>query len=233
MTTHRALALLAALLAGGWTSTAGARAAETAPAASASGAASLDKWRAGTNYQMLREPQPTTVGSGKIEVSEVFWYGCGHCYALDPELEEWNAGKAAYVEFVRVPVIWGQVQRQHAKLYYTLQALHRPELHGRVFDAIHKQGLALAAHDDLEARAMQLAFLVTQGVSEKDFNAAYDSMTVATNMLRAENLTKKYAVANVPTLIVNGKYSTSVGEAGGPAQLFSLLNDLAASEKNR
>jgi hypothetical protein len=70
-------------------------------------------------------------------------------------------------------------------------------------------------------------------VSEKDFNAAYDSMTVATNLMRAEDLTKKYAIANVPVLIVNGKYSTSVGEAGGTPQLLSLINDLAASEKKR
>jgi thiol:disulfide interchange protein DsbA len=232
VTTPRALALLA-ILAGSCTLGAGAHAADTPPSTAAPTASALDKWRAGTNYQLLRAPQPTTVGSGKVEVDEIFWYGCGHCYALDPTLEGWKAGKPAYVEFVRIPVIWGQVHRQHAKLYYTLQALHRPELHSKVFDAIHQQGLPLAARDDVEARAMQLAFLVTQGVAEKDFNAAYDSMTVATNMLRAEALTKKYEVSGVPTMIVNGKYSSSLAEAGGAAQLLSLVNDLAASEKNR
>jgi thiol:disulfide interchange protein DsbA len=233
VTTYRALALLAALLAGSWTLNAGARAAETAGSASVSTASTLDKWRAGTNYQLLRAPQPTTVGSGKVEIDEIFWYGCGHCYALDPTLEGWKAEKPPYVEFVRIPVIWGQVHRQHAKLYYTLQALHRPELHSKVFDAIHQQGLPLSGRDDVQARAMQLAFLVSQGVTETEFNTAYDSMTVATNMLRAEDLTKKYAVASVPTLIVNGKYSTSVAEAGDQILLLSLINDLAASEKNR
>jgi protein dithiol oxidoreductase (disulfide-forming) len=225
VTTHRALAFFAVLLAGSWTMTACARA---DPATAA-----LDKWQAGTNYQLLPAPQPTTVSGGKVEVDEVFWYGCGHCYALDPTLEGWKTSKPPYVEFIRIPVIWGQSQRQHAKLYYTLQALHRPELHTKVFDAIHQHGMPLAARDDLEARAMQLAFLVTQGVTEKDFNAAYDSMTVATNMGRAEDLTKKYNVANVPTMIVNGKYSTSLSEAGSPEQLLSLINDLAASEKPR
>jgi thiol:disulfide interchange protein DsbA len=226
VTTHRALAFLAVLLTGSWTQIADVRAAEAAPSA-------LGRWQAGTNYQLLAAPQPTTVSSGKVEVDEVFWYGCGHCYALDPTLEGWKTSKPPYVEFVRIPVIWGQPQRQHAKLYYTLQALHRPELHTKVFDAIHRNGLPLTARDDLEARAMQLAFLVTQGVTEKDFNAAYDSMTVATNMGRAEDLTKKYNVANVPTMIVNGKYSTSLSEAGGAEQLISLVNDLAASEKPR
>ena len=173
------------------------------------------------------------MAAGRVEVDEVFWYGCGHCYALDPALETWKTQKPAYIDFVRIPVIWGQAHRQHAKLYYTLQALHRPDLHTQVFDAIHQHGTPLSSRDDLEARAQQLAFLESKGVTEKEFNAAYDSMTVAVNMQRAEQLTKNYAIANVPTLIVSGKYSTSVGEAGGTEQLLSLINDLAASEKNR
>jgi thiol:disulfide interchange protein DsbA len=221
--THRALPLLAALLAVSWSLTACAR--DPQPA--------LSQWKAGTNYQLLAAPQPTSVAAGRVEVDEVFWYGCGHCYALDPALETWKAQKPAYIDFVRIPVIWGQAHRQHAKLYYTLQALHRPDLHTQVFDAIHQHGTPLSSRDDLEARAQQLAFLESKGVTEKEFNAAYDSMTVAVNMQRAEQLTKNYAIANVPTLIVSGKYSTSVGEAGGTEQLLSLINDLAASEKNR
>ena len=221
--THRALPLLAALLAVSWSLTACAR--DPQPA--------LSQWKAGTNYQLLAAPQPTSVAAGRVEVDEVFWYGCGHCYALDPALETWKAQKPAYIDFVRIPVIWGQAHRQHAKLYYTLQALHRPDLHTQVFDAIHQHGTPLSSRDDLEARAQQLAFLESKGVTEKEFNAAYDSMTVAANMQRAEQLTKNYAIANVPTLIVSGKYSTSVGEAGGTEQLLSLINDLAASEKNR
>lgn len=221
MTKHRPLILVAALLA-------------CSPALDAAApASSLAQWKAGTNYQLLATPQPTSSAAGKVEVSEVFWYGCGHCYALDPTLEEWKAEKPAYIDFVRIPVIWGPSHRQHAKLYYTLQALHRPDLHSKVFDAIHQQGMQLTSRDEVRAREEQLAFLVSQGVSEKDFNAAYDSMTVATNLMRAEDLTKKYAIANVPVLIVNGKYSTSVGEAGGTPQLLSLINDLAASEKKR
>lgn len=223
MTTHRALILFAALLAGSWTLSAIGRAPEPA----------LAKWQAGTNYQLLAAPQPTNVPTGKVEVSEVFWYGCGHCYALDPALETWKMDKPAYVEFVRIPVIWGPVHRQHAKLFYTLHALRRSDLHIKVFDAIHQQGRQLSARDEVEARAEQRAFLGSHGVSEKDFNSAYDSMSVASNVLRAEDLTKKYAIANVPVLIVNGKYSTSVAEAGGTPQLLALINDLAASEKNR
>jgi thiol:disulfide interchange protein DsbA len=228
VTTRRAILPLVALLAGSWTLNACARAPESSAAVSA-----LSKWQAGTEYKLVPAPQPTNVAAGKVEVNEVFWYGCGHCYALDPALESWKADKPSYVEFVRVPVIWGQVQRQHAKLYYTLQALHRPELHTKVFDAIHQQHLTLAARDEVEARALQFGFLSTQGVTEKEFDAAYDSMTVATNMMRAEEFTKKFAVGSVPVMVVNGKYMTSVSEAGTEARLIALINDLAASEQAR
>ncbi len=222
---HRALILIGALLTGTWTLDACARAPEPA--------AALAKWKAGTNYQLLAAPQPTSVAKGKVEVIEVFWYGCGHCFELDPALEKWQAEKPAYVEFVRVPVIWGPQHRQHAKLFYTMQVLRRPELHIKVFEFIHQQGVPLMARNEMEARALQFAFLNSHGVSEKDFDAAYDSMTVASNVLRAEELTQKFAVAGVPLMIVNGKYSTGVNEAGGATKLLSLINDLAASEKNR
>jgi thiol:disulfide interchange protein DsbA len=223
VTIQRALILIGALLAG--SCSLAATASETA--------AVPGKWKAGTNYKLLEAPQPTGVANGKVEVLEVFWYGCGHCFALDPTLESWAAGKPANVEFVRMPVIWGPQHRQHAKLFYTLQALHKPELHIKVFETIHEQGAPLMSRNDTEARAMHFGFLSTHGVTEKEFDAAYDSMSVASNVRRAEELGKKYSVASVPLIIVNGKFSTGVTEAGGPTQLISLINDLAASEKNR
>lgn len=202
--------------------------------AGAADAAQIGPWREGTNYQRVANPQPTSVAKGKVEVSEVFWYGCGHCFALDPALEQWQTTKKApYIEFVRVPVVWGPMHRQHAKLYYTMLALRRPELHGKIFEAIHREGQPLADRDELKARAMAEAFFGNFGVSKQHFDAAYDSMTVAVNVQKATRLTQDLAVASVPVIYVNGRYSTGVTEAGGPAQLLSLIDDLAASEKNR
>ena len=229
MTKNRVLPFLAALVVASLAWNTGARAAETA----ASATAALAKWKAGTNYKLVANPQPTGVPAGKVEVSEVFWYGCGHCYALDPELETWKKTMAPYVEFVRVPVIWGPQHRQHAKIYYTLLALRRPDLHAKVFDAIHQENLQLTGRSEEQARSIHMAFFIREGVSEKDFNAAYDSMSVAANIMRAENLTKNLQVSTVPVMYVNGKFSTSVDEAGGTPQMLALVNDLAASEKNR
>jgi protein dithiol oxidoreductase (disulfide-forming) len=193
----------------------------------------VGQWQPGVNYTLLGRPQPSTAAGGKVEVNEVFWYGCGHCYALDPALESWKASKPAFITFVRIPVIWGAVHEQHAKLFYTLQELGRGDLHSKVFDTIHKQGKMLAAQDPAEARAMQLAFARENGISEKQFNAAYDSPAVAANLDRARLLTGSYEVASVPTMIINGTYSTSVSQAGGTDQLLHLVNDLATSEQRR
>jgi thiol:disulfide interchange protein DsbA len=189
------------------------------------------EWEAGTNYTVLAYPQATSVAPGKVEVSEVFWYGCGHCYALDPALEDWKKKKASYVEFVRIPVIWGPTHVQHARLYYTLQVLGRGDLHPAVFDAIHRDGNMLAAETDEQARAMHLAFLKQHGVTEKQFKAAYDSPQVLNDVRLAQKMTGRYEVASVPVVIVNGTYLTSVSQAGGTEQLLVLINDLAAREK--
>lgn len=191
----------------------------------------LSKWRAGADYQLLAEPVPPSVATGKVEVAEVFWYGCGHCFALDPVLEEWNKNKAPYIEFVRVPVVWGPHHRQHAKLYYTVQALRRPDLHPKVFKAIHHEAAPLADRDEVVARSMHLAFFTHHGITEQQFDAAYDSMMVATNVQRAETLTKTLRVENVPMVFVNGKYSAMVSADGGEQRLISVINSLAESEK--
>jgi thiol:disulfide interchange protein DsbA len=188
----------------------------------------------GKNYNALVPAQPTNVAPGKVEVVEVFWFGCSHCYALDPYLESWNKNKAAYIEFVRVPVMWGAGHKAHAKLFYTLQALGREaDLHNKVFDTIQRGGNMLAANDEEQSFKLQLAWAKANGISEADFTREYNGFYVSTAIQRAEQLTKRYRVEGVPLMIVNGKYSADVGSAGGQSQLISLINDLAASEKRR
>ena len=192
------------------------------------------KWQVGKNYQPIVPAQPTNVGPGKIEVVEVFWYGCGHCFALDPFLESWKANKPAYIEFVRVPVMWGPAHKSHARFYYTLVALGRDkDLHVKAFDTIHRANNPLLGNDEESSYKAQLAFAKANGIDEKKFADTYRSMWVDTKLRQAEDLTKRYRVEGVPMMVVNGKYSTDVGMAGGQSQLVSLINDLAASEKRR
>jgi thiol:disulfide interchange protein DsbA len=194
------------------------------------------KWVAGTNYQALVPAQPTSVSPDKVEVLEVFWYGCGHCYHLDPSLESWRKqGKAPFVEFVRVPVMWNDVTKAHARLFYTMEALGKLEqLHTVVFREIHAKNNPLVdPRDMVKTEQLQKAFLVANGVSAADFDRTYRSFSVENKLNRAEQLTRRYQVTGVPYLVVNGKYTTDVSQAGGEPQLLQLLNDLAASEHHR
>jgi thiol:disulfide interchange protein DsbA len=205
-----------------------AAAPDAAPAAS-----SMSQWQAGVNYTVLGYPLPPTLPKGKVEVAEVFWYGCSHCYHLDPYLEMWKKSKPAFVEFVRIPVMWGPSHRQHARLYYTMQKLGRGDLHTKIFDAIQQGGKLMMAPTDDAARAMHLAFFKENGVTEQQFNEAYDSPAVAKDVETAGRLTARFEVASVPTMIVQGSYSTSVSQAGGEKELLTLINDLATREQQR
>ena len=192
------------------------------------------KWQPGVNYDPVVPAQPTSVASGKVEVMEVFWLACPHCYALEPRIRNWLKTKPAYVEFVRVPVIWQDMHRAHARLYYTLEALGRDDLIAKAFDTIHQdlenRTPPLVGQSEEETFRLQQQFAVQNGVSADDFSKAYNSFSVSSNLQRAEEITQRYHVQGVPFFVVNGKYSTDVAQAGSEPKLIELINDLAASE---
>ncbi|HEY0342959.1 MAG TPA: thiol:disulfide interchange protein DsbA/DsbL [Steroidobacteraceae bacterium] len=188
------------------------------------------KWKPGVNYDALTPAQPTNVGPGKVEVVEVFWLGCPHCYALEPFVQAWLKNKPPYIEFVRVPVMWGPAHRAHARLFYTLQALNRADLFEKAFDTIQTKHEPLISQNDDETLKLQEAFAKENGISADDYAKAYNSFTVNSNLQRAEQLTQRYQVQGVPLVVVDGKYSTDVQKAGGPQQLIQIIDDLSASE---
>jgi thiol:disulfide interchange protein DsbA len=192
------------------------------------------KWVAGVNYRPLVPAQPTDAAPGKVEVVEVFWYGCPHCYGLDPFIESWRKSKPAYIEFKRVPVTWQAVHQSHAKLFYTLQALGKEEaLHAAVFAEMHdNKNYMFMQGDEKETLHAQMTFAKAHGISETDFTNAYNSFTVQTDMAKADDLVHRYHVDGVPLLVINGKYVTDVNMAGSQANVMSIVTDLAASEKS-
>jgi protein dithiol oxidoreductase (disulfide-forming) len=189
-------------------------------------------WIAGKNYEVLSPAQPTDVPAGKVEVIEMFWYACPHCYALDATVEAWRKNKPAYIDFRRVPVTWGEEHRAHARLLYTLQALGKLDaLHARVFEEIQQKGdLLFVPSDDQGTFQKQLAFAKANGISESDFTTAYNGMGVQLKVQQADDLVHRERIDTVPTFVINGKYVTDVGMAGDPAKLTRLIDDLAASE---
>ncbi|HYM43495.1 MAG TPA: thiol:disulfide interchange protein DsbA/DsbL [Steroidobacteraceae bacterium] len=188
------------------------------------------RWKPGVNYDPKVPAQPTSVEPGKVEVLEVMWLGCPHCYALEPYILTWLKSKPAYIQFVRVPVIWGPPQRSHARLFYTLEALGRPDLIEKAFDTIQQQRNPLIGKSDEESLKMEQGWVAQYGVSAADYAGAFNSFSVNSDLQRAEEITNRYGVQNVPLVVINGKYTTDVAKAGGAGQLIQLIDDLAAYE---
>jgi len=207
-----------------------AAATSTASAAATSGT----QWQDGVNYTRTVPAQPTNVPAGQVEVLEFFWYACPHCYALEPTVQTWLKSKPAYITFTRVPVEWNEGHRSLAHLFYALEAMGKlNDVHSEIFKEIQVNGNPLIGPDPnnaASAERTQVSFIKKLGLSDADFEKAYQDMNVQTAMQRADQLVERYRVTAVPTFVVNGKYTTDVTMAGGPEKLMSLLSDLAAQE---
>ena len=190
----------------------------------------------GVSYVPVSPAQPTNVNPGQIEVIEFFWYGCPHCFALEPYLESWLKHKPANVVFKRIPVAmpWGEHMDIDGYAYYTAQALGlEPKIHTPLFDAIHQNRQFSLAKD----KAALQAFFKGYGISKQDFDATWNSFSVRFEMKKAADTEKRYGLVGVPTIIVNGKwktgaeYKTSNDNYMSPRQIMQCVNRLVQIEE--
>ena len=182
----------------------------------------------GVHYKLLTPAQPTNVAPGKVEVVEVFWYACGHCYLLEPRLEAWDRkGRPANAQLVRLPATWNNTLKTHARLFYTMELLGKQNLNPEIWREINVKG------NRLDTPAAIEAFFTSRGVSKADFNKAFAGFAVDSKIMKAEDLNRRYKITATPTVVVNGKYVTDIGMAGGEEQLFQVINALVARESAR
>lgn len=176
-------------------------------------------------FQVLSNPQPPEV-KGKIEIIEFFHYGCPHCRKLDPLLEQWLKNLPGDVAFRRVPAIWGNAQLAAlARFYYAGEVSgDLAKLHGKVFQAVQDDKVALADKDPKEAEAATAEWVAKQGVDAKKFMEAYKSFGVNSKIERANQLARTYQIDGVPTLIVGGKYAVK----GDDASVLKTTDELLA-----
>jgi thiol:disulfide interchange protein DsbA len=199
------------------------------------------QWKPTVNYDVISPAQPTTVEPGKVEVLEVFWLGCPHCYALEPYIRHWLKTKPAYIQYVRVPVMWDDpMHKGHARLFYTLESLGGDDLVEKAFGYIHDMEnqtgseSVLVTNSDGDSFKQQQAWAVQNGVDADAFAKAYNSFYVTTQLQQADEITSEYQVQSVPYIAIDGKFTTDVGKASGggddPQKLISLIDFLAAWE---
>jgi len=187
---------------------------ETAPATVT---APLREWRysEGQHYHRLVPTQPTVGGANKIEIAEIFWYGCPHCDDFDPQINAWSENIPPNARFVRIPAVWNPLARLHGRLYYTEEVLAKngklidvEVFHTAVFTEFHRK-------------------------SEDDFLTTWNSFEVNQKIRVANDLVKRYNVTGVPAVVVNGKYRTGAAEAGSYPNLLKVVDELIERETIR
>jgi thiol:disulfide interchange protein DsbA len=166
----------------------------------------------------LNPPQPVESGN-KIEVLEFFWYGCIHCYNLEPKLDTWLKALPKDVEFRRVPAIFNERWAHDASIFYAIDALGLlDKLHRPLFDAIHRDRLRTDRWQELSA------WLQKQGVDAQKFESTLKSFGVQGKTKRAIRLTADYKIDGTPSMAVHGRYTVRASDA-----MLGTVNELVAA----
>jgi protein dithiol oxidoreductase (disulfide-forming) len=161
----------------------------------------------GMEYQRLQTPQPTDTGK-KTEVLEFYWYNCPHCFVFEPALAEWVKKRGDTIVFRRVPVGFRESFIPQQKLYYTLEALNRFDVHRAVFDAVH------VGRQKLDKEEQIIEFIEKQGIDKKKFIDTFNSFSVQSKVNRVRQLMEAYRIDGVPTVVIDGQYITSPSIVG-------------------
>jgi len=185
-----------------------------------SGAAAQQVLRAEIDYRVIENPQPVSVTTG-IEVIDFFWYGCPHCYNLQPALERWIGRKPADVTVRRIPAVLRDSWAPHARIYYTLEVLGETErLHQRVYHDYHVGKLAMSKPDVMSEWAMH------NGIARERWDEAYNSTQVTQKLAEAAKQSRAYKVTGTPSLVVQGRYLTSGSMAESLDGMIAILDGL-------
>jgi len=176
------------------------------------------------SYTNIIPAQPTQ--TDKIEVVEVFWYGCPHCYDFEPHVKKWLETKPDDVEFRRMPGIFNKNWVGHARAYYTAEKMGVLEkVHTPLFEALHRDRKRIFSESEIKD------FFVSQGVDGKEFTRVYNSSEIETKFKQAFLMGQRYKITGVPAVIVNGKYMTSASQAGSFENILKTINELVAKER--
>ncbi|MDB4816493.1 thiol:disulfide interchange protein DsbA/DsbL [Gammaproteobacteria bacterium] len=185
-----------------------------------------EKFSPGVHYEILDNPTSVRDPS-KIEVTEVFWFGCNHCYALEPYIVKWKKDAASDVAFIKSPATWNEMLKTHASIYYTAKALGiEQQFVPAAFNTIQNEGRMLTGNTELEY------FFRGFDVEKDKYKAVSTSFGVRNAVEQADKKMKQWQVTGVPSLIVNGKYRVSASRAVRTDELFDVVDFLVAKERN-
>ena len=182
------------------------------------------EYELGKDYQLIDNPLPVRQ-DGMVEVSEIFWYGCNHCYSFESTINNWDANKPDYVKFSKMPVTWSQIHQLHASLYHTIEALKlRKGAHTAVFTTIHKENNFLGSQKSV------VKFLSKLGVDEEKSKQYLNSFAVKQKVSRGIQVSKQLRITSVPMIIVDGKYM--IVSKPSRQEMLEVLDYVVELQKN-
>lgn len=195
----------------------------TAAIGLASMTANAATYEAGKDYKVLNNPEK--ISGNAIIVREFFWYGCPHCYNLDPYMQKWAKTKDKDVAFFKTPAALNPVWEASARGFYAAQLLgYEDKTHDALFKAVQEDGKQLFDQDSLSK------WYASKGVDRKKFNSLYNSFAVGTKIGRSQAGAKRYQLTGVPAVVVQGKYVVT-GEGPQVVKVVDYLVDKARAEK--
>ena len=165
--------------------------------------------------------------SKDIIIYEFFWYGCPHCYNLEPTMDRIEADLEKDTKVVKLPVALRDSWIPHAKLYYALKQMDKiDQVHNLIFEEIHLED------NRLNTEQQMIDFLGKHGIDTDKFMEKYNSFGTEARIKKASNLAKKYQIDSVPTIIINGKFLTSGSYVSSYDELYGVVNLLVERERN-
>ncbi len=179
-------------------------------------------YKEGVHYEALANPVRTS-DADKIEVTELFWYGCGHCFRFEPLALQWEAKAPADVAFVQSPAMWNKLMELHARAFYTAKALKvMDKVHQPLFNAMNLERKRLKSAEEI------YPIFAAQGVSEEDFNKQFNSFAVTSMVKQADARARGYRITGTPSIVVDGRYRISSKGAGGHPEMLKVVDHLVA-----
>lgn len=183
-------------------------------------------WVAGEHYRVLDNPVRTASDNG-VEVAEVFWYGCPHCYNFKPLAEAWEAEAPDYINYVKLPAALGRSWEPHAYAFYALEAMGElDKVHDALFDALAGERRHLNTPEALAD------FVAGYGVNAEKFLENYNSFGVRARVQQAQAKIRGARITGTPTMLVDGKYVVSASMAGSHENTLKVVEYLAEKERS-
>ena len=187
--------------------------------------AQAEEYVQGRHYQILDNPTVTRNPS-KVEVVEVFWFGCNHCYALESYIQPWKKDLPNDVDFWKSHITWNVQAETHARLFYSAKALGIEEKAiPAAFTAIWRERRNLLGNSEVEY------FFKGFGIEKERYLSVSNSFGVNNAVKQANNRMRQWAVTGVPTIIVNGKYKVSGTREIGTSKLLEVVDFLIEKER--